>query len=353
MTEQHVIVEQLVKTYPGSDVPSVDHVNFELRQGEMLALLGPSGCGKTTILRMVAGLITPTSGSIQLNGHDVSQVPVHRRNMGMVFQSYALFPHMSVAENVAFGLEMRGVPKADRATRVERALDLVKLNGYGDRRITQLSGGQQQRCAIARSLVIEPDLLLLDEPLSNLDAKLRDEMRDEIRDIQARTGVTALFVTHDQDEALSMSDRMAVMSAGKIEQIGSPRDIFDRPATEFVANFIGAATFFTGTVVEPRRAAIAGLGNMSFAQDGVVGSQVRLMVRPHRFILGNGGQNTYNGIVRHLVYRGETMTLSVDIGGQLVTVDLPTHAGTLPERGDTIAVSLASEDVTLIGEVAK
>src|SRR5690606_15676855 len=199
MAAKHVIVEQLAKTYPGSDAPSVDHVDFDLEKGEMLALLGPSGCGKTTILRMVAGLVAPSSGRILLNGKDMAQLPVHKRNMGMVFQAYALFPHMNVAENVAFGLEMRGVPKSERAARVERALDLVKLQGYGERRITQLSGGQQQRCAIARSLVIEPDLLLLDEPLSNLDAKLRDEMREEIRDIQARTGVTAIFVTHDQD----------------------------------------------------------------------------------------------------------------------------------------------------------
>lgn len=352
MTQKHVIVEQLVKTYPGSGAPSVDHVDFDLEKGEMLALLGPSGCGKTTILRMVAGLIMPTSGSIQLNGQDIAQTPVHRRNMGMVFQSYALFPHMSVAENVAFGLEMRGVPKADRATLVERALDLVKLKGFGDRRITQLSGGQQQRCAIARSLVIEPDLLLLDEPLSNLDAKLRDEMREEIRDIQSRTGVTAIFVTHDQDEALSMADRLAVMSAGKIEQIGSPRAIFDRPATEFVANFIGAGNFLSGKVIAPQIADVAGFGPLAFAQDAAIGSEVRLLVRPHRFTLGARDTNSFRGTVKHLVYRGDILTLDVEIGGRTFIVDLPTHAGTLPDRGDIIALAVAPEDVTVIGAAA-
>ena len=349
MSNKHVTVEKLVKTYPGSSVPSVDHVDFDLEKGEMLALLGPSGCGKTTILRMVAGLITPTSGHIWLNGQDMAQIPVHKRNMGMVFQSYALFPHMSVAENVAFGLEMRGVPRAERADRVERALDLVKLAGYGSRRITQLSGGQQQRCAIARSLVIEPNLLLLDEPLSNLDAKLRDEMRDEIRSIQNRTGVTAIFVTHDQDEALSMADRLAVMSAGKIEQIGTPRQIFDYPATEFVANFIGAGNFFTGRATGARTAEVEGLGSITVGQDIPAGQDARLLVRPHRFTLGAQGPNSFSGTVTHLVYRGETLTLDVEVGPRTLKVDLPTHAGALPERGQTVTLSVSPEDITLIG----
>jgi putative spermidine/putrescine transport system ATP-binding protein len=349
MSNKHVTVQQLVKTYPGSGAPSVDHVDFDLEKGEMLALLGPSGCGKTTILRMVAGLVTPTSGHIWLNGQDMAQIPVHRRNMGMVFQAYALFPHMSVAENVAFGLEMRGVSRAERQERVERALDLVKLAGYGSRRITQLSGGQQQRCAIARSLVIEPNLLLLDEPLSNLDAKLRDEMRDEIRQIQNRTGVTAIFVTHDQDEALSMADRLAVMSAGKIEQIGTPRQIFDYPATEFVANFIGAGNFFTGRANGARQVVVEGLGTLTIGQDLPTSGDVRLLVRPHRFILGAAGANQFTGNVSHLVYRGETLTLTVDISGRSLTVDLPTHAGALPQRGETITLSVTPEDITLIG----
>ncbi|GLQ11907.1 ABC transporter ATP-binding protein [Devosia yakushimensis] len=352
MPDSHLIVESLTKTYPGSTASSVDHVDFNLQKGEMLALLGPSGCGKTTILRMVAGLIAPTSGRILLEGRDIAQLPVYRRNMGMVFQSYALFPHMNVAENVAFGLEMRGIPKSERAERVERALDLVKLSGYGERRITQLSGGQQQRCAIARSLVIEPDLLLLDEPLSNLDAKLREEMRDEIRDIQARTGVTSIFVTHDQDEALSMADRMAVMSAGRIEQIGTPREVFDRPATEFVAGFIGAGNFFAGTASGNGEADIPGLGRLTFSQSAAAGTPVRLLVRPHRILLGHQGTNHFTGTVEHLVYRGQILTLTVKVGERTIIADLPTHAGKLPVTGETIALSIAPDDVTLIGEAA-
>ncbi|WP_416067290.1 ABC transporter ATP-binding protein [Rhizobium sp. ZK1] len=354
MADHHVIIENLVKTYPGAQKPSVDHVSISLPRGEMLALLGPSGCGKTTILRMIAGLIAPTSGAIRLDGRDVSSIPVYKRNMGMVFQAYALFPHMTVAENISFGLEMRKVGRAEREERVRRALDLVKLAGLGGRKVSQLSGGQQQRAAIARSLVIEPELLLLDEPLSNLDAKLRDEMRDEIRDIQARTGVTAIFVTHDQDEALSMADRLAVMSAGKLEQIGTPLDIFDRPQTEFVASFIGAGTFFEGKVAGPGLAEVDGLPPIHFAGEAAVGSSIKLMVRPHRLLLaGDAGQpNSFSGVVEHIVYRGQILTLSVRCGGRLLQADLPTHAGILPRKGDDVTLTVAPDDVTLIGREA-
>lgn len=304
MAQKHVIVEQLVKTYPGSGAPSVDHVDFDLEKGEMLALLGPSGCGKTTILRMVAGLITPTSGRIQLNGQDIAQTPVHRRNMGMVFQSYALFPHMSVAENVAFGLQMRGVPKQDRAAQVERALDLVKLKGFGDRRITQLSGGQQQRCAIARSLVIEPDLLLLDEPLSNLDARLRLEMRTELQRVQKETGVTMVFVTHDQVEALALADRIVVMLNGGIEQIGTPEEIYNRPVSAFVADFVGFENVF----------AIDG-GRLKAASGGVALSQpvpsdaAGLAWRPRAVLLGGG---PFQGRVRGTSFAGNSREYLLD-----------------------------------------
>jgi len=354
MADHHVIIENLVKTYPGAQKPSVDHVSISLPRGEMLALLGPSGCGKTTILRMIAGLIIPSSGAIRLDGRDVSSIPVYKRNMGMVFQAYALFPHMTVAENISFGLEMRKVGRAEREERVRKALDLVKLAGFGERKVSQLSGGQQQRAAIARSLVIEPELLLLDEPLSNLDAKLRDEMRDEIRDIQARTGVTAIFVTHDQDEALSMADRLAVMSAGRLEQIGTPREIFDRPQTDFVASFIGAGTFFEGKVAGPGVAAVDGLPPLRFVGEAAVGSPVRLMVRPHRLLLaGEDGQpNSFTGTVEHIVYRGQILTLSVRCGSRLLQADLPTHAGVLPQKGDQVTLTVAPEDVTLIGREA-
>jgi putative spermidine/putrescine transport system ATP-binding protein len=354
MADHHVVIDNLVKTYPGAQKPSVDHVSFSLPRGEMLALLGPSGCGKTTILRMIAGLIAPTSGAIKLEGRDVSSIAVYKRNMGMVFQAYALFPHMTVAQNVSFGLEMRKVGRAEREGRVRKALDLVKLAGLGDRKVNQLSGGQQQRAAIARSLVIEPELLLLDEPLSNLDAKLRDEMRDEIRDIQARTGVTAIFVTHDQDEALSMADRLAVMSAGRLEQVGTPREIFDRPQSEFVASFIGAGTFFEGQVAEPGLAVVEGLKTLRFVGEAQVGSTVKLMIRPHRLVLADsaGQPNSFTGTVEHIVYRGQILTLNIRCGGRLLQADLPTHAGILPDKGSEVTLAVAPQDVTLVGQVA-
>ena len=355
MADHHVHIDNLVKTYPGATKPSVDDVSFSLPRGEMLALLGPSGCGKTTILRMIAGLVAPTSGAIRLDGRDVSSIPVYKRNMGMVFQAYALFPHMTIAENISFGLEMRKVDKAERAERVRKALDLVKLTGLGDRKASQLSGGQQQRAAIARSLVIEPELLLLDEPLSNLDAKLRDEMRDEIREIQARTGVTAIFVTHDQDEALSMADRLAVMSAGKLEQIGTPREIFDHPQTDFVAAFIGAGNFYTAKVIEPGLAMVEGLGQLRFAGEAATGASVRLTIRPHRLTVAPGsveGPNCFAGTVEHVVYRGHILTLTVRSGRHKLQADPLTHAGVLPQKGDDVTLTVAPDDVAFIGQVA-
>ncbi len=353
MADHHVTIENLVKTYPGAHKPSVDHVSLSLPRGEMLALLGPSGCGKTTILRMIAGLVAPSSGAIRLGDRDVSSIPVYKRNMGMVFQAYALFPHMTVAQNVSFGLEMRKIGRAEREERVRKALDLVKLTGLGDRKTSQLSGGQQQRAAIARSLVIEPELLLFDEPLSNLDAKLRDEMRDEIRDIQTRTGVTAIFVTHDQDEALSMADRLAVMSNGKLEQIGTPREIFDRPQTDFVASFIGAGTVFQGKVTVPGVAAVDGLSPLHFEGNAAVGSTVKLMIRPHRLVVSDDAKqpNRFSGTVENIVYRGQMLTLNVRSGDVLLQADLPTHAGALPDKGDAVSLTVAPKDVTLIGQV--
>jgi putative spermidine/putrescine transport system ATP-binding protein len=352
ITDRHVAVDGLSKTYPGAGRPAVDRVSFSLERGEMLALLGPSGCGKTTILRMIAGLVEPSGGRILIDGRDVSHIPVHRRAIGMVFQSYALFPHMNVAQNVAFGLEMRGVGRAEREERVRKALELVKLSGLEERRISQLSGGQQQRAAIARSLVIEPALLLLDEPLSNLDAKLRDEMRDEIRDIQARTRITTIFVTHDQAEALSMADRVGVMSNGLLEQVGAPREIFDRPRTEFVARFIGAGNFLSGRVSAPGTALVDGLGPIRFAGEAPPGAELTLMIRPHRFHLAKGAEseagNVFTGTVAGMVYRGETLSLTVLAGPHALKVDLPTHAAQLPGKGDAIVLGVDPHDVTLL-----
>jgi putative spermidine/putrescine transport system ATP-binding protein/spermidine/putrescine transport system ATP-binding protein len=229
-------------------VNAVKDVNVTFDEGTFTTLLGPSGCGKTTILRMVAGLEVPTSGDILVGGTRVNDVPIHKRNLGLVFQNYALFPHRTIGQNIAFGLKYRGVSNSDIATKVKEALDVVRLPGVEDRYPTQLSGGQQQRIALARAIVIEPDVLLLDEPLSALDANLREEMRVELKAIQHRIGVTSIFVTHDQSEALAMSDKIIVMSAGEVQQIGAPEEVYNNPANEFVANFLGASNILDVTV---------------------------------------------------------------------------------------------------------
>ena len=238
----------VTKTYDGN-TRAVDAVDMSIQEGEFFSLLGPSGCGKTTTLRMIAGFETPTEGMIEVGGADVTHVPAHKRDMGMVFQNYALFPHRSVGENVAFGLRMRGMDRTTIARKVVNALAQVELVGYEDRRPGQLSGGQQQRVALARAIVIEPRVLLCDEPLGALDKKLRQAMQFELKQLQRKLGLTMVFVTHDQEEALAMSDRIAVMHAGKVEQIGTPSDIYDRPSTRFVADFIGDTNLFRGKVV--------------------------------------------------------------------------------------------------------
>jgi putative spermidine/putrescine transport system ATP-binding protein len=253
------------KVYDGG-VRAVDAVAMEIKPGEFFSLLGPSGCGKTTTLRMIAGFDTPSSGEIRVDGADITHVPAHKRDMAMVFQNYALFPHRSVAENVAFGLRMRGLEKAAIAKKVKSALAMVELSGMEDRRPAQLSGGQQQRVALARAIVIEPRVLLCDEPLGALDKKLRQQMQFELKQLQKSLGLTLVFVTHDQEEALAMSDRIAVMNGGRVEQVGTPVEIYDRPETRFVADFIGDTNIFRGeriaTTTGPGLAAGYGLALM-------------------------------------------------------------------------------------------
>jgi putative spermidine/putrescine transport system ATP-binding protein len=239
----------LTKTY--GDFRAVAGVDLDISQGELVVLLGPSGCGKTTTLRMIAGFIAPTAGEIRLGGKDITRQPPWKRNTGLVFQSYALFPHLTVADNVAFGLRMRKLPPSQIAAKLEEALRLVRLEGLADRLPRELSGGQQQRVALARALVIEPDILLLDEPLSNLDAKLRHEVRVEIRELQKELGLTTVMVTHDQEEALTMADRLVVMSHGQVQQVGSQRDLYENPANAFVAGFVGRTNFLHGRVEQP------------------------------------------------------------------------------------------------------
>jgi putative spermidine/putrescine transport system ATP-binding protein len=253
-------IDGVSKVYDGG-VRAVDAVAMDIKQGEFFSLLGPSGCGKTTTLRMIAGFDTPSGGTIRIDGADITHVPAHKRDMAMVFQNYALFPHRTVAENVAFGLRMRHLDKATIAAKVKAALSLVELSGLEDRKPAQLSGGQQQRVALARAIVIEPRVLLCDEPLGALDKKLRQQMQFELKQLQKSLGLTLVFVTHDQEEALAMSDRIAVMNKGRVEQVGTPVEIYDKPATCFVADFIGDTNIFRGERVSTAAGASLAAGN--------------------------------------------------------------------------------------------
>ncbi|TMH17563.1 MAG: ABC transporter ATP-binding protein [Betaproteobacteria bacterium] len=285
-------------------VVAVDDVTLDIARGTIFSLLGPSGCGKTTTLRLIAGFEQPSAGEVYIRGKRVTAIAPYRRDFSMVFQSYALFPHLNVAENVAFGLRMRRVPRGARGTAVAEALDLVKLGALAERYPRQLSGGQQQRVALARAMVIKPAVLLLDEPLGALD----EEMQVELRQLQQRLGITAVFVTHDQEEALTLSDRVAVMRNGIIEQVGAPREIYDRPVNEFVAGFLGASNFLDGTVIS-REAGIAQVetacGRVSVVTDSAtVGAKVRLAVRPERVRMNAPQSEGVSARIRDIVYRG-------------------------------------------------
>jgi putative spermidine/putrescine transport system ATP-binding protein/spermidine/putrescine transport system ATP-binding protein len=286
---------------------AVDAVSLTIEPGSMLALLGPSGCGKTTCLRMIAGLVHPSAGEIFIDGKRITGTPVHRRNIGMLFQNYALFPHMTVAENVAFGLEARRRPKAETAARVAGVLQLVQLSGYADRMPAQLSGGQQQRVALARCLVVEPSLLLLDEPLGALDKSLRESMQVELRALQQRLGITTIMVTHDQDEALTLADRVAIMRGGKLEQVASPAEVYQKPVSRFVAGFIGVSNFFRGRVdqdgfVRTPSGAVLTVGNR------LAGGNVTIALRPEAVTIEQQpiatGPDSVPGVVEQIVYRG-------------------------------------------------
>ena len=308
-----IVLSDVCKHY--GEIAAVQSTSLTIGEGELVTFLGPSGCGKTTTLRMIGGFVDVTSGRILVGGRDVTRLPPARRNMGFVFQNYALFPHMTVAGNVAFGLEMRKIGKADIARRVTEALARVRLGHLADRLPKQLSGGQQQRVALARALVIEPTVLLLDEPLSNLDAKLRHEMKTEIRQLQKSLALTTIFVTHDQDEALSVSDRLVVMSAGRVEQIGTPREVFERPASAFVADFMG----FSNLV--PVRLDGQGRGHlrsgMAFAIDGARSAtgEGLLALRAEHIALSRapmaGSSNSAAATVESLTYRGSFVDYTV------------------------------------------
>ncbi len=325
---------------------AVDDLSLEVAPGEFLTLLGPSGCGKTTTLRMIAGFETPTSGRIVLDGRDVTALPAQRRGTGMVFQSYALFPHLDVAENVAFGLKARGERGAEVARRTERALERVELAGYGKRRVQELSGGQQQRVALARAMAPEPRVLLLDEPLSNLDAALRERTRAELRALLKELGITAVFVTHDQEEAFALSDRVAVMSRGALQQHGAPEELYGDPANAFVAGFIGRANFFPATVESAdggrlvcRLAGGAAWEARPSGAGAAPGAAVRLMARPEGLrILPEGAPrdgSAVEGRVLDRRFAGAVSFYRVEAGGAEVLVQ---GGAADAQAGDAVAV---------------
>ncbi len=331
---EHLVLEQLGKSFGAVDV--IPSLSLAVRKGEMVAFLGPSGCGKTTTLRMIAGLISPTRGRITVGGRDITHLPSHERDMGLVFQSYALFPHMTVLRNVAFGLEMRNVPKPEVRARALRALEVVQLSHLADRKPRDLSGGQQQRVALARALVIEPSILLLDEPLSNLDAKLRDEMRVQIRALQQASGITAVFVTHDQVEALSMCDRIVVMKEGHIEQFGTPTEIYEHPASPFVSSFVGRTNRLRGT--SDSRGVITVAGQQIRAATAEAQGPVEIMMRPHRMRLAPAatdrnvpdatpvqGQNSLRGVLERLTFIGDLVQYHIRVGDAEVMVEEATR----------------------------
>jgi iron(III) transport system ATP-binding protein len=351
-----VRLEHVTKRF--GDALAVDDVSFDVRPGEFLTMLGPSGCGKTTLLRIIAGFVSPSGGDVYINDELVTRTPAHRRRTGMVFQNYALFPHMTVFENVAYGLKLRKLGRHEVAGRVEEALHLIQLDGYEGRYPRQLSGGQQQRVALARAIVINPEVLLLDEPLSNLDYKLRMAMRSEVKQIQRETGITAVFVTHDQAEALTMSDRIVVLSRGKVMQIGKPTEVYEKPGNKFVADFIGEANFFDGTVVESRPPEVGiSLGSlvMYAAFRGTdlprPGQGACFSVRPEKLRIHPRGvsrddtRNVYDAVVVDHDYLGGVVRYYLRLGETLtVKVDAANASGVLHRAGDEVAVEIPPDD---------
>lgn len=350
-------LENLVKEFPERSgkgtVRAVDSISLDIISGEFLTLLGPSGCGKTTTLRLIAGFETPTHGHILLDGRDITPLPPNRRDMALVFQNYALFPHMSVFDNVAYGLQTRGMSRADIKRKVDESLALMSLEGLGDRRPNQLSGGQQQRVALARSLVMEPRILLFDEPLSNLDAKLRVQMRSEIHSLQRRLNITSIYVTHDQIEAMALSDRVVVMNRGRIEQIGAPEEIYRYPATRFVADFIGRANFVSVPVIamQDGKAQIMVLGRACEAPlhfDYQQGAEVVVMLRPE--VLSLREDETLQQVqIEQTMYLGSEVEYIVNTGtDRFVVVEQDPRLQKVYAEGRTVGLDYVAEAVHLL-----
>jgi putative spermidine/putrescine transport system ATP-binding protein len=348
-----ITIREVTKTY--GSVYALDSVDLDIRSGEFLTLLGPSGSGKTTLLMVLAGFTRPDRGSLKFGDQEVIRTPPHLRNVGMVFQNYALFPHMTVAGNVAYPLRLRGVSKSEIEERCERTLETVQLGGYGARRIDQLSGGQKQRVALARAIVFEPRILLMDEPLSALDKKLRDRMQIELRHLHEKLGMTTVYVTHDQREALTMSDRIAVIDHGKLMQLDAPARIYDQPANRFVADFIGESTFLP--VTRDGEMVLYDGTPLNLAQTPPNGDLL-LMVRPERLkiLTGDGaaGMNRFTATVSDVVYQGDSFLMYAALadGSELAVRGVVRSAtiAALPPVGETVTLGLDPEDTALIAD---
>jgi spermidine/putrescine transport system ATP-binding protein len=335
-------------------VEAVRELTLEIGDGEFFSLLGPSGCGKTTTLRLIAGFEEPSEGRIFIGDREVTQTPAHKRPVNTVFQSYALFPHLSVADNVGFGLRFHSVEKRERRRRVGEALQLVRLDGFERRKPSQLSGGQQQRVALARALVLEPAVLLLDEPLGALDAKLRRSLQIELKSIQEAVGITFVYVTHDQEEALTMSDRMAVMADGLVQQLGTPRDVYEEPATTFVADFLGVSNLMDARAEGGGRVRLgdatltAGRGDLDARGD------VRLTIRPERIRVeppGAAGENRLPGTVTRVVYLGAATQVLLELaGGQTLQATSSAADGIPPGEGDAVTIHLPPDALRILAE---
>jgi spermidine/putrescine transport system ATP-binding protein len=357
---QDVVLDRVTMRF--GEFTAVRDVSLRIEPGEFFAFLGPSGCGKTTILRLISGFMDPSEGVVRIGGKDMRGIGPNKRPTALIFQNLALFPLMPVWENIAFGLEVRGQDKAARRKRAQELLDLVALPDAADKRIAELSGGQKQRVAIARALAVEPQVMLLDEPLSALDLKLRQHMRAELRSIQRRTGVTFIYITHDQGEALTMADRVAVMSRGLIQQVGQPAEVYDDPATSFVASFVGETNLFRGKVVaqgqgEAQVETPAGLLRGRARQPLSVGGQAMLFVRPERMRLGNGVDNTLSGQLAHVDFEGAFTNLFLEgPGGQRLIVQQGNNgSGTAPAHGSALTVGFTARDGVVLppGELAR
>ena len=313
MADNIIELRHISKVYSDNGFKAVDDFNLEVKRGEFVTFLGPSGCGKTTTLRMIAGFEMPTSGEILLNGEDISQLPANKRPINTVFQRYALFPHMNIYDNIAFGLKLKKLPKEEIRKKVKRVLDIVDLEGFENRKISTLSGGQQQRIAIARALVNEPEILMLDEPLGALDLKMRQEMQIELKHMHDELGITFIYVTHDQEEALTMSDKIVVLSEGRIQQIGTPEDIYNEPQNAFVADFIGESNIFKGIMTGHMKVRFCG-GEFIGMDDVAEGTLVDVVVRPEDVIITKPEDGIVEGEVVSVIFKGMHYEVSVESG---------------------------------------